>query len=471
MADRYDVLILGSGQAGNPLSSEFVKAGKRVALIERAEVAGTCINYGCTPTKTMVASAQRAWQARHAAELGIEVGTVRVNLEQVRARKRKIVEQFRTSSEKRFASGQPELVRGDARFVSAKEIVVALKGGGERRMTAETIVINTGGHPTPPNIDGLGDVPDRVPYLDNVSLMELDTVPEHLVILGGGYEAVEFGQMFRRFGSEVTLIERGKHVLGREDVDISEAVEAILREDGLAIETGAKAVRVEGGPGKVTVHLEGGKSGRKSISGSHLFVAVGRSPNTEELDLKAAGVETDAGGYIVVDEELRTNVPGIYAVGDVKGGPAFTHVSYDDYRILRDNLVLDTTLVGKGKRKTSDRMTVYVVYMDPQLGRVGMTEAEARKSGRRIKVARMPVTSIARATETGETRGVLKAVVDADTEEILGAAILAPEGGELMSMLELAMMGKLRYGVLEDAVFAHPAYAESLNTLWGHFAK
>jgi pyruvate/2-oxoglutarate dehydrogenase complex dihydrolipoamide dehydrogenase (E3) component len=466
MADQYDVLILGSGQAGNPLSSEFVKAGKRVALIERAEVAGTCINYGCTPTKTMVASAQRAWQARHAAELGIDLGTVRVNLEQVRARKRQIVEQFRRSSERRFASGQPELVRGEARFVSAKEIVVALKGGGERRLAAETIVINTGDHPTVPKLEGL----DGVPFLDNVSLMELGAVPEHLLILGGGYEAVEFGQMFRRFGSEVSLIERGKHVLGREDVDISEAVEAVLREDGLAIETGAKAVRVEGGPGRrVTVHLEGGKSGRKSISGSHLFVAVGRSPNTEELDLKAAGVETDAGGYIKVDEELRTNVPGIYAVGDVKGGPAFTHVSYDDYRILRDNLVLDTTLVGKGKRKTSDRMTVYVVYMDPQLGRVGLTEAEARKSGRRIKVARMPVSSIARATETGETRGVLKAVVDADTEEILGAAILAPEGGELMSMLELAMMGKLRYSVLEDAVFAHPAYAESLNTLWGHF--
>jgi pyruvate/2-oxoglutarate dehydrogenase complex dihydrolipoamide dehydrogenase (E3) component len=462
MADHYDVLILGSGQAGNPLSSDFVKAGKRVALIERAEVAGTCINYGCTPTKTMVASAQRAWQARQAAELGIEVGSVRVNMEQVRARKRKIVEQFRRSNEQRFSSGQPELVRGEARFVSPKEIVVALKGGGERRMTAETIVINTGDHPTVPKIEGL----DGVAFLDNVSLMELDRVPEHLVILGGGYEAVEFGQMFRRFGSEVSLIERGNHVLGREDVDISEAVEGILHEDGLAIETGATAVRVEGGPGAVAVHLEGGKSGRKSISGSHLFVAVGRSPNTEDLDLKAAGVETDGHGYVKVDEELRTNVPGIYAVGDVKGGPAFTHVSYDDYRILRDNLIADKSKPG---RKTTDRTTVYVVYMDPQLGRVGMTEAEARKSGRRIKVARMPVTWIARATETGESRGVLKAIVDAGSEEILGAAILAPEGGELMSMFELAMMGKLRYSVLEDAVFAHPAYAESLNTLWGHF--
>jgi pyruvate/2-oxoglutarate dehydrogenase complex dihydrolipoamide dehydrogenase (E3) component len=458
MTEQYDVLILGSGQAGNPLSSEFVKAGRRVALVERAEVAGTCINYGCTPTKTMVASAQRAWQAAGAAELGIEIGSIRVNMEQVRARKRKIVEQFRTSSEKRFASGQPELVRGVARFVGAKEIAVALKDGGERRLAAETIVIDTGGTPTIPKIAGL----DRVPHLDNVSLMELDAVPEHLLILGGGYEAVEFGQMFHRFGSEVTLIERGKHLLGREDADVSEALEAILREDGLTIETGANVTGVDGSAGWVSVHLADGKS----FSGSHLFVAVGRSPNTNELNLDAAGVMTDEHGNVKVDDELRTNVSGIYAVGDVKGGPAFTHISYDDYRILRDNLIR-----GKGGRKTTDRPTVYVVYMDPQLGRIGMTEAEARQSGRRIKVARMPVKSIARAIETGESRGLLKAVIDADTEEILGAAVLAPEGGELMSMLELAMMGKLHYSVLEDAVFAHPAYAESLNTLWGHFEE
>jgi pyruvate/2-oxoglutarate dehydrogenase complex dihydrolipoamide dehydrogenase (E3) component len=458
MAEQYDVLILGSGQAGNPLSSDFVKAGKRVALIERAEVAGTCINYGCTPTKTMVASAQRAWQIQNAGQLGIEVGSMRVNLEQVRARKRRIVERFRSSNEKRFANGQPELVRGDARFVAPKEIVVALKAGGERRLTAETIVINTGDSPKVPEIAGL----DGVPYLDNVSLMELDHVPEHLLVLGGGYEAVEFGQMFRRFGSAVTVIERGTHLLGREDPEISEAVEGILREDGLTIETGATAVRVHGDAGALTVHLAGGKE----VIGTHLFTGVGRAPNTKDLGLEAAGVAADAQGYIKVDDTLHTNVEGIYAVGDVKGGPAFTHVSYDDYRILRDNLI-----GGKGKRKTTDRLTVYVVYMDPQLGRVGMTEAEARKSGRKIKVARMPAASIARATETGESRGLLKAVVDADTEEILGAAILAPEGGELMSMLELAMMGKLKYSTLEDAVFAHPAYAESLNTLWGHFEE
>lgn len=456
MAEQYDVLILGSGQAGNPLSSDFVEAGKRVALIERAEVAGTCINYGCTPTKTMAASAERAWQVQHAADLGIDVSLMQVDLARVRARKRRIVEQFRASSEKRFASGRPELVRGTARFVAPKEIAVALNADGERRLTAEIIVIDTGGSPMVPEIDGLAGVA----YLDNVSLMELDAVPEHLLILGGGYEAVEFGQMFRRFGSKVTLMERGDHLLAREDADISEAVETILREDGITILTNARVERAERGAQAALLYLESGLK----VAGSHLFIAIGRIPNTKDLHLDAAGVEVDARGYIKVDETLRTNVPGIYAVGDVKGGPAFTHVSYDDYRILRDNLI-----TGKGGRKTTDRTTVYVVYMDPQLGRVGITETEARRAGRHIKVARMPVTSIARATETGETRGVLKAVVDADTEQILGAAVLAPEGGELMSMLELAMMGKLRYTQLADAVFAHPAYAESLNTIWNHF--
>ena len=456
MAEKYDVLILGSGQAGNPLSSAFVKAGRRVALVERAEVAGTCINYGCTPSKTMVASAQRAWAAQHAAELGVEVGEVRVNLEQVRARKRRIVEQFRSSSEKRFATGEPELVRGEARFVAPKEIAVTLRAGGERRMAGEVVVIDTGASPQVPKLPGLAGVP----YLDNVSMMELDAVPHHLVILGGGYIAVEFGQMFRRFGSAVTILQQGRHLLPREDEDVAAAVEAILSEDGLTLELGAKAVRVEGGAGAITVHLEGGKT----VSGSHLMVATGRAPNAHALDLEAAGIKTDKHGFIAVDEQLRTNVDGVYAVGDVKGGPQFTHVAYDDFRILRDHLI-----DGKGERRTTDRTPVYVVYMDPQLGRVGMTEAEARRSGRKIKVACMPVSSIARATEVNETRGLLKAVVDAETEQILGAAVLAPEGGELMSMLQIAMMGKCSYKVLEEAVFAHPAYAESLNSLWGHF--
>ena len=456
MADQYDVLILGSGQAGNPLASACVQAGRRVALVERALVGGTCINYGCTPTKTMVASAQRAWQVAHAAELGVLTSGVQVDLAKVRARKRSIVEQFRASNEKRFAEGAPELVRGEARFTSANEIAVTLHGGGERRLTAGTIVIDTGTSPRMPDIPGL----EAVPSLTNESLMELDRIPEHLVVLGGGYLAVEFGQMFRRFGSSVTLIEKGEHLLANEDVDVATEVEKILREDGLAIHTRNQSIRVEGGPGAVTVHLDNGSR----VSGTHLLVAVGRVPNTPALHLPAAGVATDAHGFIPVDAELRTNVAGIYAVGDVNGGPQFTHVAYDDFRILRDNLIH-----GNGKRRTTDRTAVYVVYMDPQLGRVGMTEAQARKSGHRVRIAKMPVSSIARATEVNETRGLLKAVVDADTEQVLGAAMLAPEGGELMSMLQIAMMGGVRYRALEDAVFAHPAYAEALNTLWGHF--
>ena len=455
MADKYDVLILGSGQAGNPLSTAFVQAGRRVALVERALVAGTCINYGCTPTKTMVASAQRAWAARHAAELGVETGEVRVNMQQVRARKRSIGEQVRSASEKRFARGEPELERGEARIVGPREIAVTLRDGGERRMAAEIVVIDTGAAPHVPEVPGL----QQTPFLDNVSVTELDAVPEHLVVLGGGYIAVEFGQMFRRFGSHVTIIQRGSHLLPREDEDVSTAVESLLREDGLVLALNANPARVEGNNAGVAVHLESGGT----ITGSHLLVATGRVPNTAALDLQQAGIRTGSGGFIVVDDQLRTNVEGVYAVGDVKGGPQFTHVSYDDFRILRDNLI-----DGKRTRRVSDRPTVYVVYLDPQLGRVGLTEAEARSSGRRIRVACMPVSSIARAIEVNETRGLLKAIVDAETEQILGAAVLAPEGGELMSMLQIAMMGRCSYRQLADAVFAHPTYAEALNNLWSH---
>jgi pyruvate/2-oxoglutarate dehydrogenase complex dihydrolipoamide dehydrogenase (E3) component len=456
---KYDAIVIGSGQAGNPLSYALAERGWTVALIEKSHLGGTCVNTGCTPTKTMIASAQVAHYARDAARWGVHTGRVEVDLSFVVDRKNAVVQRFRGNQERNVIKHPSvHLYRSRAHFRSPHEVEV-----DNDVLQSERIFIDTGTRPYPPDLSGL----DTVGYLTNESLMELRELPQQLLILGGGYIGLEFGQMFRRFGSEVCVMERRKHVLGREDVDISEAVEAMLRDEGLRIETDARAVRVEGSPGKVTVHLEGGKS----VSGSHLFVAVGRSPNTTELDLKAAGVATDADGYVRVDEELRTNVPGIYAVGDVKGGPAFTHVSYDDYRILRDNLILDTASGGKRKRKTSDRTPVFVVYMDPQLGRVGMTEAEARKSGRAIKVAKMPVTSIARAIETGDTRGLLKAVVDAETEQILGVAVLAPEGGELMSMFELAMMGRLSYRVLEDAVFAHPAYAESLNTLWGHFEK
>jgi pyruvate/2-oxoglutarate dehydrogenase complex dihydrolipoamide dehydrogenase (E3) component len=453
--DHYDLLVLGSGQSGNPLSGKFSDAGKRAAVVERAFVAGTCINYGCTPTKTMVASARRAHEVRSAGELGVDVAAgFKVNLERIRQRKRDIVSQFRAGSERRFESGSPELIRGEASFIGPREVRVRLKEGGERTLTASVIVIDTGLSPLIPPIPGL----DNVPYLDNVSLMELDAVPDHLVILGGGYLAVEFGQMFRRFGSEVTMLQKGPHLLEHEDEDVSDALAEVLRQDGIQILTGSEVDSVSGADGKVSVHVKGGER----IAGSHLLVAVGRKPNTEALNLPAAGIKMDAHGYVEVNDKLETNVPGVYATGDVKGGPAFTHISYDDYRILRDNLL------HGANRTTKGRLIPNVVYTDPQLGRVGLTEREARAQGRPYKLGKMPMTSVARANEIGETRGFMKALVDRSSGEILGVAVLGAEGGEIMSMVEIAMMGKLTYKDMVEAIFAHPAYSESLNNLFNN---
>jgi pyruvate/2-oxoglutarate dehydrogenase complex dihydrolipoamide dehydrogenase (E3) component len=456
-AEHYDLLVLGSGQAGNPLAGAFAQAGRRTALVERSAVGGTCINYGCTPTKTMAASAQRAHLARTAGPLGIEIAGLHVNMERVRQRKRDIVTQFRENNEKRFANGNPELVRGVASFCGPKQIEVRLSDGGQRLLTADKIVIDTGTSPSAPDIEGL----KSVPFLDNVSVMELDGIPEHLLVLGGGYIGVEFGQMFRRFGSQVTILQAGPQILEREDDDISGEAARILREDGIAIRTGVKVESVSSASGRSHLRLAGGET----LEGSHLLVATGRRPNTADLNLSAAGVEADEHGYVRVNPRLETSASGVYAVGDVKGGPAFTHISYDDFRILRDNLL------HGGSRTTANRLVPYVVYMDPQLGRVGVTEREARAAGQSIRVAKMPFSSVARALETGETRGVIKVVVEAETGQILGAAVLGSEGGELMSMLEIAMLGRLPYTALAEAVLAHPAYAEALNNVFLHWEK
>src|SRR4051812_20087677 len=450
--NHYDLIVLGSGQSGNPLAGQFSKAGKRAAVVERALVAGTCINYGCTPTKTMVASARRAHEVRTANELGVEVSDFKVNLGRIRQRKRDIVAQFRSGNERAFESGSPELIRGEACFTGPREIRVRLNEGGERTLSASAIVIDTGLNPLIPNIPGL----DQVPYLDNVSLMELDHVPEHLVILGGGYVAVEFGQMFRRFGSKVTILQRGSHILDHEDDDLSDALIQILREDGVQVMTDSEVDAVSEAKVGVAVHIKSGEV----MEGSHLLVAVGRKPNTEALNLNAAGIKTDAHGFVQVNEKLETSVPGVYSTGDVKGGPAFTHISYDDYRILRDNLL------HGANRTTKGRLVPNVVYTDPQLGQVGLTEREAREEGRPYKLAKMPMSSVARANEIGETRGFMKALVDPDSGQILGAAILGAEGGEIMSMVQIAILGKLTYKDLVEAIFSHPAYSESLNNLF-----
>jgi pyruvate/2-oxoglutarate dehydrogenase complex dihydrolipoamide dehydrogenase (E3) component len=456
MAERYDAIVIGSGQAGGPLATALAKAGRRTAIIEREHVGGTCINEGCTPTKTMVASARVAYLARRAAGYGVNTGTVSVDLGQVRDRKRAIVESFRGGSEKRLRSTEGlDLIFGEATFTGGKILRVTGEEGGERTLAADLIFINTGARPAVPGIEGLDDIP----WLDSTSIMELADLPEHLLVVGGGYIGLEFAQMFRRFGSEVTIIQRSGQLLGREDPDIARAVADILTEDGIEIIFEAEATGVMPHSGGLSLHLSIDGEAR-AIDGSHLLIATGRTPNTDALNPGAAGLETDKRGFLRVNDRLETNVPGIYALGDVKGGPAFTHISYDDFRIIRSNLI------DRGDATIAGRMVPYVVYTDPQLGRIGLSESEAREQQLPVKVATMPMRSVARALETDEPRGVMKAVVHAETGYILGAAILGIEGGELMSMLQIAMMGKLPYTALRDAVFAHPALSESFNNLF-----
>lgn len=453
----YDVLVLGSGQAGGPLSTALAQAGKKVAIIERIHVGGTCINEGCTPTKTMVASARVAYLARRGADYGVHTGQVTVDMLKVRQRKRDIVDSFRNGSQQRIEStAGVDLLMGEASFVGPKTVAVRLTNGATSQVTAETIFINSGARPSQPPLTGL----DKVHTLDSTSIMELDTVPQHLLVLGGGYIGLEFGQMFRRFGSQVTIVQRGAKLLAREDDDVAEEVEKIMREDGIEVVLETTALRVEQPP-EGTIHLTvRTPTGERTLSGSHLLLAAGRVPNTDWLNLAAAGVQMDKRGFIQVNERLETNVPGIYALGDIKGGPAFTHISYDDFRIIRTNM-----LAG-GNATTNDRLVPYTVFIDPQLGRVGLSETEARAQGRNIQVAKMPMNHVARALEVDESRGLMKVVVEADTKQILGCAILGLEGGEVMALLEVAMMGKLPYTVLRDAIFAHPTLAESLNNLF-----
>ena len=449
--EQVDAVVIGAGQAGGPLSTALATAGRRTVLIERIHVGGTCINEGCTPTKTMVASARVAYLARRGAEYGVETGPVRVNLARVRDRKRAIVESFRGGSERRIrVTPGLELIYGEARFTGPRTVRV-----DGRIFAASQVFINTGGRPAAPDVEGLA----ALDPLDSTSIMELDTVPEHLLVLGGGYIGLEFAQMFRRFGSRVTVVQRGRQLLPLEDEDVAAAVLEILQQDGVEVLLEAEArcaARDGNGVGLVTRS----PAGERTVTGSHVLVAAGRVPNTDRLGLDAAGVATDARGFIRVNPRLETDVPGVYALGDVKGGPAFTHISYDDYRILRTNL-----LEG-GAATTDGRLVPYTVFTDPQLGRIGLSERDARRQGRRYQVARMPMSSVARALEMDEPRGLMKALVDPDSRRILGAAVLGIEGGELMAMFQLAMMGNVPYDRLKDAVFAHPTLAESLNNLF-----
>ncbi len=451
MTTQYDAIIVGSGQAGGPLGTALAAAGHRTALIEREHIGGTCINEGCTPTKTMVASARVAYLARRAADYGVNAGPVAVDMHRVRQRKRDIVDSFRSGSERRILRGGVTIIRGEAHFTSSKALVV-----NDEEMTARWIFINTGARPSRPDIPGI----DSVPTLDSTSIMELDELPRHLIVLGGGYVGLEFGQMFRRFGSDVTIVQRGPRLLSREDADVADAVADVLREDGVSVHLSTAISRVERADRDIRVWVKPASEPELSVVGSHLLVAVGRTPNTDHLGLDAASVQTDRSGFVAVNERLETNVPGVYALGDVKGGPAFTHISYDDFRIIKKNLV------DGGNASIAGRLVPYTVYIDPQLGRVGMSEDEARTSGREFRVAKLKMSNIARALETSETRGFMKVIVDANEGQILGCAVLGIEGGELMSMLEIAMLGKVPWMVLRNGIFAHPTLAEAYNNLF-----
>jgi len=460
--DQYQAVVIGSGQGGNPLCKALAKAGMRTALVERGHVGGTCINEGCTPTKTMVASARVAYLARRAADYGVETGNICIDMARVRKRKRDIVDSFRNGSQASLEKTKNlDLIFGEASFTGPKSLAVRLKDGTQRALRAGQIFINAGCRPAIPQVDGLKDVS----YLNSTSIMELDSVPEHLLVLGGGYVGLEFGQMFRRFGSRVSIVQSGARLLRGEDSDVADEIAALLRQDGLDIflNTRAESVTNTGSQIVLTARDETGEM--RGLQGSHLLVATGRVPNVEALNLGAADIATDNRGFIKVNSKLETSTPGVYALGDINGGPAFTHISYDDFRILRTNLI------DKGSATTEDRLLPYTVFIDPQLGRIGVTEAQVRAQNKDVRVAKMPMSSVARALEVDESRGFMKAVVDADTNQILGAAVLGIEGGEIMSMLQLAMMGKLPFTTLRDAIFSHPTLAESLNNLFTHFAS
>ena len=447
---KYDAIVIGSGQAGNPLSQKLADYGWKMALIEKAHLGGTCINTGCTPTKTMVASAQVAYYARNASRWGVKTNGVTVDLPAIVARKNRIVQSFRSGQQRRVDE-RPNLrlYRGQARFIGPHSIAV----GGET-LESERIFINTGTRPAIPGIEGL----EAAGYLTNASIMELNEVPDHLLVIGGGYIGLEFGQMFRRFGSRVTVVHHRDEILPREDPEVSGELRKILEAEGIHFALNTRTTRVQKTDGQVVLTIEGPK-GASTLAGSHLLVATGRTPNTEDLSLEKAGVERDTRGYIKVNSRLETNVSGVWALGDVKGGPAFTHISYSDYQIVYANLI-------EGKNLSTDKRYVpYSVFTDPQLGGVGLTEKVARAKGYKLKVGKIPMSFVARAIERDETGGLMKIIVDASNDRILGASILSSEGGELVQILGALILADVPYTLLKGAVYIHPTLAEGFFEL------
>jgi pyruvate/2-oxoglutarate dehydrogenase complex dihydrolipoamide dehydrogenase (E3) component len=453
----YDAIVIGSGQAGGPLAKKLALSGMNTVLIERRYVGGTCINDGCTPTKTWVASAKAAYMAVKSKELGVNVKSFKVDMVQVKKRKDQIVLKARSGNQKAIEETKNlDLIFGDATITGNKAVTVKLKDGGEIELKADLFFLNTGCKTIIPDIEGLKDID----YLTSTSILELDKVPDHLLVIGGNYIGLEFGQMFRRFGSKVTILEKGTRIVVHEDEDVSAEVTHILEEEDIKILTDSRPIKFkETGQGNISAIINTAGKEHK-IKCSHVLVAAGRGPNTDTLGLEKTGVKTDERGFIQVNDKLETNVKGIYALGDVKGGPAFTHISYNDYTIVYRNLLEGADLNIK------ERPVPYCMFTDPQLGHVGISETEAKKQGLNFKVAKLPMSHVARAIETGDTRGFMKAVVDVNTKKILGATVLGPEGGEIMTVLQMAMEGGITYDRIRYCVFAHPLYSESLNNLF-----
>ena len=447
----FDAIILGAGQAGPSLAGQLTDAGMTVAFVERKLFGGTCVNTGCMPTKTLVASAYAAHLARRAADYGVVLdGAVRIDMKKVKARADTVITNSRTGVEKYLASMSGcTVLRGHARFEAPDRVRV-----GDELLTAPRIFINVGGRAVVPDLPGV----DKLSYLTNTTMLQLDRVPEHLVVVGGSYVGLEFAQMYRRFGAEVTIVEKGPRLIAREDADISEAIREILLREGLAVRTNAECIRLAPHERGVEVRVSCAEGEPVSI-GSHVLLAVGRRPNTDDLDLERAGVATDERGYIRVDDSLATNVPGIWALGDCNGRGAFTHTSYNDFEIVAANLL------GGERRRVSERILGYALYIDPPLGRVGMTEREARASGRPVLIGTRPMTRVGRAVEKDETQGFMKILVDAETRRILGAAILGVSGDEAIHGVLDIMNADVPYDVLERAVPIHPTVSELIPTV------
>jgi pyruvate/2-oxoglutarate dehydrogenase complex dihydrolipoamide dehydrogenase (E3) component len=451
MSQQFDAIVIGTGQAGPTLTSRLAAAGLRVAVIERDRFGGSCVNYGCTPTKSLVASARAAWMARRASEYGVRVeGSIHVDMEAVKVRKDAIVRKS-TEGLEQWLKGMDNVtvVEGDARFTGSRAVEV-----NGKTVEAEKIFLNVGTRERVPPLPGI----DEVDTLTSTTMMDVDALPEHLVIVGGSYIGLEFGQMYRRFGSGVTIVEMGPRLIGREDPDVSEAIQDILENEGVEVRTSAECVTLASRDGGVIVGADCSGE-REDVEGSHVLLAVGRIPNTDTLGLEAAGIETDERGYVVVDDQLRTSAPGVWALGDCNGQGAFTHTSYNDCEIVAANLLDDDP------RRVTDRIPCYGLFVDPPLGRIGMTEDQARATGRRVLMGKRPMTKVARAVEKGEPHGFMKVLVDADSERILGAAILGIGGDEVVHSMLDVMYADAPYTVISRAVHIHPTVAELVPTM------